>query len=73
MPHRVYYRKFIKDYGKIAHPLTQLTKKDNFGWGKQEQEAFDTLKGKLVSAPVLALLKSLLSNVMLRGVALEPY
>jgi len=33
-----YYRKFIKDYGKLApRPLTDLTKNDGFKWGDSEQ------------------------------------
>jgi hypothetical protein len=47
-----YYRKFIKNYGKIAKPLTELTKKDNYSWGEQAQKAFDESKVKLTTAPV---------------------
>lgn len=49
-----YYRKFIKNFSYIARPLTQLLKKDaEFRWTDQEQEAFQILKEKLTSAPLL--------------------
>ena len=43
-----YYRKFIKDYGKIAHPLTDLTKKDGFKWGDSEQTASEFLSRNVI-------------------------
>ena len=50
-----YYRKYIKNFAKIANPLTDLTKKDNkFIWGENQEKAFETLKNAIISAPVLA-------------------
>lgn len=49
-----YYRRFIPDFSKIAKPLTLLLKKDSpFLWENKQQLAFDELKHKLTSAPVL--------------------
>ncbi|GJR09219.1 putative reverse transcriptase domain-containing protein [Tanacetum coccineum] len=51
-----YYRRFIEGFSLISKPLTKLTQKNKkYEWGKEEQEAFQTLKQKLCSAPFLAL------------------
>ncbi|GJT88311.1 putative reverse transcriptase domain-containing protein [Tanacetum coccineum] len=51
-----YYRRFIKNFSKIAKPLTVLTQKSKtFDWGEEQENAFQTLKDKLCNAPVLAL------------------
>jgi len=50
-----YYRRFIPKFSTIAKPLTRLTEKDQiFRFGEEQEEAWATLKQKLVSAPVLA-------------------
>lgn len=49
-----FYRRFVKDFSKIALPITELTKNDSeFVWGEKQQKAFDELKKSLCSAPVL--------------------
>nr|GEZ71052.1 reverse transcriptase domain-containing protein [Tanacetum cinerariifolium] len=49
-----FYRRFIKDFSKIARPMTRLLKKDTpFIFSKECVEAFQTLKRKLTEAPIL--------------------
>ena len=50
-----YYRRFVKNFSKLASPLTDLTKKGNFGWNGAAQEAFEELKENMSSFPVLAI------------------
>jgi hypothetical protein len=52
-----YYQKFIKNFAKIAAPLTNLLKKSavTYEWEEACNETFETLKGILVKAPVLKL------------------
>ncbi|GKE27991.1 putative reverse transcriptase domain-containing protein [Tanacetum coccineum] len=51
-----YYRRFIEGFLKIAKPMTKLTqKKVAFEWDDKQEAAFQTLKNKLCSAPILAL------------------
>nr|GEZ82805.1 reverse transcriptase domain-containing protein [Tanacetum cinerariifolium] len=51
-----YYQRFIEGFYLIAKPLTKLTQKNKtYEWGEEEEEAFQLLKDKLCSAPILAL------------------
>ena len=50
-----YYRRFVKNFGNIAKPLHHLTEKTaKFEWTEQAQSAFEELRLRLVTAPVLA-------------------
>ena len=51
-----YYRRFIEGYSKIAAPMTDLTHKDvPFLWTSQAMTAFEELKHRMISAPVLCI------------------
>ena len=51
-----YFRRYIKDFSNTARPLHALTRKNvRFEWTPECQNAFDTLKQKLISAPIVSL------------------
>ncbi|WVZ84130.1 hypothetical protein U9M48_031191 [Paspalum notatum var. saurae] len=51
-----YYRRFIESFSRIAKPMTSLLEKGvPFIWTKERQAAFDELKKRLTTAPVLTL------------------
>jgi len=50
-----YFRRYIKNYSKIAHCLTRLLQKDaKWVWTDEHTAAFKTLRDKLISAPILS-------------------
>ena len=50
-----YYRRFIKNFSKIAKPMTNLLKKTNeFEWMPKCEQSFQTLKQKRTTTPILA-------------------
>jgi Reverse transcriptase (RNA-dependent DNA polymerase)/RNase H-like domain found in reverse transcriptase/Integrase zinc binding domain/Integrase core domain/Chromo (CHRromatin Organisation MOdifier) domain/Retroviral aspartyl protease len=50
-----FYRRFIRDYGQIAKPLSSLTRKDTpFVFNTTCLDAFEELKRRLTSTPILA-------------------
>ena len=51
-----YYKKFVEGFSKITASLTKLTRKDvKYDWVDVCHKSFDELKGRLTSAPILAL------------------
>ena len=52
-----FYRKFIRNYGIIAAPLTGMLRRNWFVWSDESDTAFTFLKQALSESPVLALPK----------------
>lgn len=50
-----YYRRFVKGFAQLAQPLHALTRKGaTYSWTEACQDAFDELKRRLTTAPILA-------------------
>lgn len=50
-----YYRRFIANFAHLASPLTRLTRDDvAFVWGEEQEAAFNELRQRLQTPPVLA-------------------
>nr|GFC36016.1 putative reverse transcriptase domain-containing protein [Tanacetum cinerariifolium] len=68
-----YYRRVIEGFSKIAKPMTKLTqKKLKFDWGDKEEAAFQLIKQKLCSAPIMDLPKGsedfiIYCNALIKG------
>ena len=53
--HAGFYRRFIRDFSKIARPLCRLLEKDTkFNFDDSCQAAFEEIKSRLVQAPIMA-------------------
>jgi len=49
-----YYRWFVKDFSRIAKPLHEMTRKEmKWSWGERQQKAFEELKERFMTEPVL--------------------
>jgi len=51
-----FYRRFIKDFSKVCKPITETLKGNtkDFRWGREQEEAFEELKRRFTTAPILS-------------------
>ena len=53
-----YYRRFVEDFSRLVAPMTRLTRNEvKFEWNDLCEEAFQELKRRLTSTPILIVLK----------------
>ena len=53
--HAGFYRRFIRDFSKIARPLCRLLEKDTtFNFDAACQSSFEEIKSRLVEDPIMA-------------------
>jgi len=51
-----YYRRFVKDFAKIASPLIEIARKNQkFEWSDRAQVSFNALKRVMTTAPILGI------------------
>jgi len=50
-----FYRRFIKDFSKVCKPITETLKgnQKDFHWGREQEEAFEELKKRFTTAPII--------------------
>ena len=54
--HAGFYRRFIKDFSKISRPLCRLLEKDaKFDFDESYKSAFDEIKSRLVTTPIMVI------------------
>jgi len=49
-----FYRRFIQNFSHTTKPLNKLKGKKKWIWNKEHQKAFEELKEKITSQPVLS-------------------
>jgi len=51
-----FYRRFFKDFSKVCKPITAMLKGNSkdFHWGREPEEAFEELKKRFTTAPILS-------------------
>lgn len=51
-----FYKRFVKDFSTLVSPLTEIIKKSvGFKWSEKQENTFNLLKSKLISASLLSL------------------